>query len=126
MLTNSIIDDGTGGLLEYRLLIKKDKHKKTWVIYFSYDLVVGDRVQRTNNKLSLAHDKISTDMIKDVIYGQSACNYRPQKDKTHWKRLVTGGNIISFPGNVSILPSETTTEKLFFNSIISTRGALFL
>ena len=68
MLTNSIIDDEKGDSLEYRRIIKHDKHKNIWVKYFVEELVVGDIVQGTKTILSLVHEKISTDRIKDFIY----------------------------------------------------------
>ena len=60
MLATSIIDDETGESLEYRHIIKRDKHKKIWVKYFSNELGhmaqgVGDRLKGTNTIFSLAH-----------------------------------------------------------------------
>ena len=83
MLKNSIIDDETGESLEYRHLIKLDKHKKTWVKYFANDMGcltkgVGYIVKGVDAIFSLVHDKISTDRRKDVTYGQIVYNYRPE------------------------------------------------
>ena len=62
MLYNSIIDDETGDSLEYRNLIKRDKHKNTWVEYFANELRhraqwVGDRVMGDYTLLPLAYEK---------------------------------------------------------------------
>ena len=76
MLTNSIIDYETGGSLEYRHLIKLDKHKNTWVECFSNELgrlAQGVRysVKGTDTIFSLAHEKIPTYRTKDVTYFQT-------------------------------------------------------
>ena len=85
MLLNSIIDDEIGESLEYRHLIKCDKHINIRVKYFSNGLVclaqgVGDRVKGTYTIFLISRDKISTYMIKGVTYGKFVCNCRPQKD----------------------------------------------
>ena len=38
MIKTPIKDDKKGGSLEYRQLIKRDKHKNTWVEYFPNEL----------------------------------------------------------------------------------------
>ena len=53
ILLNSIIDDEIGYLLEYMHLIKRKKHKNTWVKYFVEELRrlaqgVLDKVKVTN------------------------------------------------------------------------------
>ena len=39
---------------------------------------VGDRVNVTDNIFSLEHEKIQTDRIKYITYGQIVCNYLPK------------------------------------------------
>ena len=82
MMENSIIDYETGGSLEYRHLIKLDKHKNIWVKYFANELgglaqVVGYSVKGADTIFSLENEKIPTDRRKDVTYFQIVCNYRP-------------------------------------------------
>ena len=72
------------------------------------------------------HIKKPTDRRNEFTYGQIVWNYRPQKDKLHRTRLVTGGNLISFPEYISTKTEEITTTKIFFNNTISTKGARFL
>ena len=57
-MEKSIIDDETGYSLEYRQLIKRDKHKMIWVKYFANELgclaqEVGDIVKGNNTIFSL-------------------------------------------------------------------------
>ena len=115
---------------KYRNLIKLNKHKKTWVKYFANELgrlaqVVGCRVKCTES-FFLSHAKIPTKRRKYVTYGQIVCNYRPQNDEPHRIRLVVGGNLISFLGDVRTRTVDITTAKQFLNITISTKGAQFL
>ena len=71
MLYNSIIDDETGDSLEYRHLIKCDKHNKTWAKYFSNEVRrltqgVRYRVKGTKTIFVLSHKTIPTDNRKDA------------------------------------------------------------
>ena len=128
---NSIIDDKTGGSLQYRHIIKRDKHKNTWLKSFSNKLVilvqgVGYILKGINTIVSLQHEKIPTYRRKDVTYDQIVCNFIPQKYEPQRTRLMAGGNLISFPGNISRIKTDITTEKILFNSTISTKGSRFL
>ena len=53
-------------------------------------------------------------------------NYRPQKEKPHWTRLVVCGNLVIFQGNFSTRTADITTAKLLFNSTISKKCAWLL
>ena len=74
IMSKSIIDDETGESLEYRHLIKHDKHKNKWVKYFSNELGrltqgLGDIVKCSNTIFLLLHDRIPTYRRKDITYG---------------------------------------------------------
>ena len=58
---------------------------------------------------------------KDIraIYVRAVCNIRPQKTDTHRTRLTVGGNLLDYPGEVSIPTSDLTTMKLHVNIAIS-------
>jgi hypothetical protein len=58
-------------------------------------------------------------------YGRIVCNYCPWKDKPHRTWLTVGGNCIDYPWNKCTLTADLTTEKVLFNSTISTPGTSF-
>ena len=65
MLAKSIINNETGASLEYRRLIKCDRHKKTCVEYFANELGcivqgVGDRVKDTSTLFLVTYEKTPT------------------------------------------------------------------
>ena len=127
----AIIDPDTGASMEYRHLIKSPKHKIPWMHSLSNEFGrlaqgVGSRVTGTNTIFFIDHHKIPTDRRKDVTYGRICCNYRPQKAEPERTRLTVGGNLITYPGDVSTPTSDTTTAKLVINSTISTPSAKYM
>ena len=46
-----------------------------------------------------------------------------QKAETRRTRLVVGGNLINFPGDVKTPISGIITAKLIFNSVLSTKNS---
>ena len=61
---------------------------------------VGNQVKVTNIIFFKQYDKIPKDRIKDVSYGKIVLDYRPQSDEPNQVRLIVGGNLINYPGNV--------------------------
>jgi hypothetical protein len=99
----AIVDDITGKVLEYRHLIKSDKHKDIWRHSFANKLgrlFQGIRdIKGTDTCFFIEKDKVPCH--KQATYGHICCNYRPQKDKPHRTRLTIGGNRIMYEGNKS-------------------------
>ena len=84
------------------------------------------RLKGTNTVFFIPHAKVPMGRQKDVTYGWICVNYRPQKDEPHRTRLMVGGNLINYPGNVSTPTADTTTTKLVINSTISTPKAKYM
>ena len=55
-----------------------------------------------------------------VTYIHIVCDTRPQKTKTHRVRLTAGGDKLSYEGPVSTPTADSKTEKLHWNSVLST------
>jgi hypothetical protein len=53
------------------------------------------------------------------------CEVREQKAEKFHTRLTLGGNLIDYPGEVSMRTAELETTKCLFNSMISTPNARF-
>jgi hypothetical protein len=82
---------------------------------------VSNRVQGTDTIFFVPFSAIPTD--RTVTYGRLVCDYRPQKSEPERTRLTVGGNLITYPYDVSTDTSDLTTAKLVINSTISTPGA---
>ena len=128
---NAIIDPDTGASMEYRHLIKSDKHRPAWLLSFANELGrltqgVGTRTPGTDTIFFIPHSQIPTDRRKDVTYRRICVDLRPQKEEINRTRLTVGGNLIDYPGDVSTPTADTTTAKIIINSTISTPGAKFM
>jgi hypothetical protein len=88
---NAMIDSNTGASMEYRYLIKSDKHKLTWTRSFANELGrlaqgVADRETGTNTITFILKSDIPGNRQHDITYGRICVDYRPQKkepERTH-------------------------------------------
>ena len=69
-------------------------------------------------------DKVPISRIE--TYGRILAKTRIQKAETHLTRLTLGGNLINFPGDVTTPTADLITDKLIFNSVLSTKNAKFM
>ncbi len=83
---------------------------------------VGGQIKGTNTIKFIHQHEVPADCTK----GQFVCTERPKKTETNCTRFTVGGNCINYPGAVATPTAETLVAKLLFNSMISTRGALFM
>ena len=60
------------------------------------------------------------------IFGGNCISSRPQKLEPYRTRLTIGGNLIDYPGNLSMKVADMTTFKILVNSTLSTPGAKWL
>ena len=124
----AIIDYETGKYLEFCHLIKMEKYRDIWMKSFTNELGrlaqgICD-VPGTDIIDSIPHADVTVGTT--VTYGRIVCTYRPQKIEKHRTRLTVGGNLSICLYDVSAPTSDVTTEKLLFDSFISTPGARFI
>ncbi len=50
-------------------------------------------------------------------------DFCPQKFDPHRICITAGGNLINYPGELSMCTADLTTSKLMWNSVLSTEGA---
>jgi hypothetical protein len=117
----AVLHPETGQAQEYPALSTNPATKDTWVRSFANKLGrlaqgVSNRVQGTDTIFFVPFSAVPTD--RTVTYGRIVCDYRPQKSEPERTRLTVGGNLITYPYDVS-----TDTAKLVINSTISTPGA---
>jgi hypothetical protein len=91
---NSVADEATGQLLEYRHLVK-GPDAKIWKKAFANDLGrlaqgVGTRMISGTNTVFFVHPSKIPDG-KKVTYAKLVADLRPLKDETHIVRVTIGG-----------------------------------
>jgi len=61
-----------------------------------------------------------------ATYANIVVDYRPQKEDPHRIRIMTGGNLINHPGELTTITADITTSKLHWNSVLSTQKAKYM
>jgi hypothetical protein len=76
----------------------------------------------------MTHDKICHVLAtgQKVTYGNLVVDYQPQKEDPHRICITAGSNFITYASSPSIRTAELDTEKLHWNSVISTKGANYM
>ena len=124
----AIIEDETGQSLDFCHFIKMDKYRNIWMK--SSDNELGCLAQGIPDVLGtdtidfLPHSNVPFGTT--VTYGRLVYTYFPQKTEKHRTRLTVGGNLFICMYDVSSPTSDMMTEKLLFNSVISTPGSRFI
>jgi hypothetical protein len=77
-------------------------------------------------KLYFSSEKPQVPQDRKVTYSRIVVDIRPEKKETHRTRLIVGGNLIEYPGDVSTPTADLTTTKVLLNSTLSTSGARFM
>ena len=74
----------------------------------------------------MTHEEIKK-IPKDrtVTYPRIVVDYRPQKPDPNRVRITAGGNLISYPEELTTRTADLVTSKIMWNSVISTRGARY-
>ena len=87
----------------------------------------GGRKDGTNTCFFMTHDEIRR-IPKDrtVTYARIVVDFRDQKADPYRVRVTAGGNLITFPGELTKRTADITTSKLLWNSVISTKDAKYM
>ena len=83
-----------------------------------------NRVEPTNTIFFIPRSKVPKH--KRPTYARFVCSYRPQKAEPYRTRITVGGNLIDYPGYLSMKVADMTTFKILMNSTLSTPGARWL
>eukprot|EP00957_Ditylum_brightwellii_P205286 15343203-Ditylum_brightwellii.AAC.1 len=122
---NAVVDPTTGKSLEFRHLIKS-QDKAIWSTSMANEMGrlaqgVGNRIKGTDTIFFIKHDQVPQGKIP--TYARIVCDIWLQKEETHQTRIIVGGNLVNYQGNVSAPTAELSTAKLLFNSVISAPNA---
>jgi hypothetical protein len=114
----------------YRKLMNDPSTANTWQTAFGNHfggMAKGDikpGKMGTNSMFVMSHKDIpNIPMDRVVTYAKVVVNYRPQKEDTNRIRIITGGNLINYPGELYTRRADLTTSKLMWNSVLSTPKA---
>ena len=61
-----------------------------------------------------------------VTYSNIVVDYRSQKYEPNRVRITAGGNPIIYPGELTMITVDTTTSKILWNSVLSTKNAKYM
>ncbi len=82
----------------------------------------------TNAMFVMTHDEIAQALRAKWVftYGNPVVDHRPQKEDPNRIRITAGGNLMNCEEDVSVRTADINTEKLHWNSVISTDGAQYM
>ena len=80
----------------------------------------------TNTIHFMTHEEIRT-ILKDrtVTYPRVVVDHRPQKPDPNRVRITAGGNLISYPDELTTRTADLITAKVMWNNVISTLGTRY-
>ena len=116
--------------MEYKDLIADPSTRATWLRSAANEFgrlaqgLSDNHVEPTNTIFFIPRSKVPKD--KRPTYARFGCSYRPQKAEPYRTRITIGGNLIDYPGNLSMKVADMTTFKILVNSTLSTPGARWL
>ena len=93
-------------------------------------LVQGDN--RTGEKVTDSLVLLTNQNIRDiptdrvVTYGRLVVDYHPQIEDPNRVRLTAGGNLITYPDNVTTCTADLATSKILWNSVLSTSQSKYI
>ena len=130
LLANSVVHPETGLAMEYKDLINDPLTKRDWDFSAANEFGrlmqgVGDRMKTgTGTMFPIKKSDMPSD--RTATYMKFVCAERPQKDEQNRTRLTMGGNLITYPGDVSTPTADMLTAKILINSTISDKNARWL
>ena len=120
----------TGTSMEYCDLIMDPTTKDIWLHSAANEFgclaqgLPDKHVDHTNAIFFIPINKVPPN--KRPTYACFVCSYYLQKAEPHHTHLTVGGNLIDYPGNLSMKVADMTTFKILVNSTLSTPGACWL
>ena len=86
-----------------------------------------DKTKGTNTVYFMKKEDIKN-IPKDrtVTYARIVVDYRPQKSDPNRVRITAGGNLITYPFELTTRTANLPTSKILWNSTISTKDAKYI
>jgi hypothetical protein len=117
--------------MSYDDLVRNPTTQKLWSGTMTKELArlsqgIDGLTEGFNTVFSLSHKEIKN-IPADCIntYACIIVDYRPQKTDPNRVHITVGGNLISYPGEVTTRTADMITSKILWNSVLSTPGACY-
>ncbi len=117
----------------YKFLMHDPATAEIWQTAFGKDfggMAQGDEKtgqKGTNSIFVMTHDKIKNILrTQTITYACIVVDFCPQKDNPYHIRITAGGNLTTYPEELSTRTTDLTTSKLMWKSILSTEGAKYM
>jgi hypothetical protein len=107
-LAYAVLDDETGGLLEYRHLMKHPKYKDVWIK--SFRTKIRRLAMTTETIIFVKKDKIPDDRKGNETYARNVCVYCNGKKDKYRTRITMGGNLFNYPRDCGT-PTQTSSQS---------------
>ena len=120
----------TGRSMEYHDLLADPTTCNIWLRSAANEFgrlaqgLPDNRVDTTNTIFFIPITKVPCH--KRPTYARFVCSFCPQKPEPHCTHITVSGNLIDYPGNLSMKVADMTTFKILINSTLSTPGAKWL
>jgi hypothetical protein len=120
-------------ITSYCKLMQDPATSEVWMMTFGKDF--GGMYQGDNKTKTKGTDAIFVMDPKDIpnipknqppAYAKVVVAYCPQKEDSYQIRITTGGNLINYPGELTMRTANMMTAKLHWNSILSTPNACYM
>jgi hypothetical protein len=106
-LANSVLHPKTGRIMSYDNLVRDPKTEELWSGAMTKELArlsqgIDGLTEGTNTVFYMSHDDIKhIPEDRTVTYARVVVDYRPQKADPNRVRITVGGNLITYPGEVT-------------------------
>jgi hypothetical protein len=128
---NAVLNPDTGSPMSYDELIRNPKTRALWSGAMTKELArlsqgIDGLTVGTNTVFFMSPDDIKTiPSDRTVTYARIVVDFRPQKEDPNRVRITVGGNLITYPGEVTTRTADMITSKILWNSVLSTPGAKY-
>jgi hypothetical protein len=111
----------------YKQLMHDSVTPDSWQTAFGKDfgsMCQGDNETRANSTNAIfmitPKEVDHTSAARLATYANIVVDYQPQKDNPHQIGITASGNLINYPGALTMCTADITTSKLHWNSFLST------
>ena len=128
--TAPITHADTGRSMKYRNLLAVPTTRDVWLHSAANKFgrlaqgLPDNRIDATNTIFFIPVTKVPRN--KRPTYAHFVCSFRLQKPEPYRPRITAGGNLIDYPGNLSMKMADMTTFKILVNRTLATPGAKWL
>jgi hypothetical protein len=123
---NVVMHPITGVAMEYQQLISDPLTKEAWQLSAASEFGrlaqgIGGHIKGTNMIKFIQADELLADW--QPTYPRFVCMECPQKEEKFCMQMTVRGNLIDYPGNLSVATAKMERIKILLSGVVSTPGA---